>query len=113
MKKIISLLLGVVAGTVLAQDTGTEIQRKAFCMDKKDLETLVDRFQEIPVARGINVFPAPSSLVIFINPDKKSFTVVERVSTDSYCVLAVGGDFEAVPESIQRHNQQRQEKSRP
>jgi hypothetical protein len=112
MKTLISLWLALVANLAVAQDTGNEIQRKAFCMDRKDLETLVDRFSEIPLARGINVYPAPSSLVIFVNPDTGSYSVVERVATDQYCVLGVGGSFESVPADIQKNSRQRQEKRR-
>jgi len=112
MKTLISLWFVLVSTAVLAQDSGNEIQRRAFCMDHKDLEILVERFQEIPLARGINVYPAPSSLVIFVNADTGSYSVVERVATDRYCVLAVGGSFESVPADIQKDTRQRQEKRR-
>ena len=112
MKTLISLWFVLVSTAVSAQDSGNEIQRRAFCMDQKDLETLMDRFQEIPLARGINVYPAPSSLVIFVNADTGSYSVVERVATDRYCVISVGGSFESVPTDIQKHNQQRRDKGR-
>lgn len=96
--------------TGLAKDDRKESMRKTFCMNLEELEKLTSDHGEIPIARGVNAYPDISSLVIFINPDNQTFTVVERITADNYCVLALGGRFEAVPESIQKNNQQRQEK---
>ena len=112
--KLVCVALAVMLWTTvgLAQDSGTEVMRPSVCMDRASLETLTDRFDETPIARGIAVYPAPSSMVIFINTATGSFTVVERVATDRYCVLSVGGSFESVPTDIQKNNQQRREKRR-
>ena len=112
--KLVCVALAVMLWTTvgLAQDSGNEVMRSSLCMDSASLETLTDRFDETPVARGIAVYPTPSSMVIFINVATGSFTVVERVATDRYCVISVGGSFESVPTDIQKHNQQRREKGR-
>ena len=112
--KLVCVALAVMLWTTvgLAQDSGTEVMRSSLCMDSASLETLTDRFDETPVARGIAVYPTPSSMVIFINVATGSFTVVERVATDRYCVISVGGSFESVPTDIQKHNQQRRDKGR-
>jgi hypothetical protein len=112
--RLISTTLAVMlwTGVAVAQDSGTEVMRPSVCMDGAGLETLTDRFDETPIARGIAVYPTPSSIVIFINVATGSFTVVERVATDRYCVLSVGGSFESVPLDIQKESQQRQQKGR-
>jgi hypothetical protein len=112
--RLISTALAVMlwTGVSVAQDSGTEVMRPSVCMDGAGLETLTDRFDETPIARGIAVYPTPSSIVIFINVATGSFTVVERVATDRYCVLSVGGSFESVPLDIQKESQQRQQKGR-
>ena len=112
--RLISTALAVMlwTGSAVAQDFTTEVMRSSLCMDSADLETLTDRFDETPIARGIVVYPTPSSMVIFINVATGSFTVVERVATDRYCVISVGGSFESVPTDIQKHNQQRRDKGR-
>jgi hypothetical protein len=112
--RLISTALAVMlwTGVAVAQDSGTEVMRPSVCMDGAGLETLTDRFDETPIARGIAVYPTPSSIVIFINVATGSFTVVERVATDRYCVLSVGGSFESVPLDIQKESQQRQQKGR-
>ena len=112
--KLISTALAVIlwTGVSVAQDSGTEVMRTSLCMDRVSLETLTDRFDETPVARGIAVYPMPSSMVIFINVATGSFTVAERVAADRYCVISVGGGFESVPADIQKDNQKRQQKGR-
>ena len=112
--RLISTALAVMlwTGVAMAQDSTTEVMRSSLCIDSADLETLTDRFDETPIARGIAVYPTPSSMVIFINVATGSFTVVERVATDRYCVISVGGSFESVPTDIQKHNQQRRDKGR-
>ena len=112
--RLISTALAVMlwTGVSVAQDSGTEVMRPSVCMDGAGLETLTDRFDETPIARGIAVYPTPSSMVIFINVATGSFTVVERVATDRYCVLSVGGSFESVPLDIQKESQQRRDKGR-
>ena len=112
--RLISTALAVMlwTGVSMAQDSTTEIMRPSVCMDGTGLETLTDRFDETPMARGIAVYPTPSSMVIFINVATGSFTVVERVATDRYCVLSVGGSFESVPLDIQKESQQRRDKGR-
>ncbi len=113
MRLILTALAGLLWTQVsLAQDSTTEVMRTSMCMDRVSLETLTDRFDETPVARGIAVYPTPSSMVIFINVVTGSFTVVERVATDRYCVISVGGSFESVPADIQNNNNQRRQKGR-
>jgi len=112
--KLVCVALAVMLWTTvgLAQDSSTEVMRTSLCMDRASLETLIDRFDETPVARGIAVYPMPSSMVIFINVVTGSFTVAERVAADRYCVISVGGGFESVPADIQKDNQKRQQKGR-
>lgn len=77
---------------------------QTICLNAKDLTNLVGEFKEVPFARGIStpvIGEGALSLVLFLNPDKKTFTIVEKVKDDTYCILAVGGSFEPVPKHIQ------------
>ena len=86
------------------------------CVSAKDLTSLVDEFKEIPYVRGISrpiVNEGVSlSLVIFVNPKDRSFTIAERVAQDRYCILAVGNNFEPVPQQIQDEVKTEQERGR-
>ncbi len=87
---------------------------QAMCLDSKDLTSTIDEFKEIPYVRGINTPLAEqdskTSLVVFLNPTTGTFTIVEKVAADVYCILAVGGGFEPVPREIQDDVKQKQDK---
>jgi len=77
----------------------------ALCVGPEELSETVKNFQELPFARGISTgldekAAPPLSLVIFVNPDTKTWTIVERVDADTYCIMAVGQQFEPVPKDI-------------
>jgi hypothetical protein len=87
----------------------------AVCVDAETLSKTVDEFKELPFARGIsNSLSNPEaparSLVIFVNPETQTWTIVERVNADQYCIMAVGQKFEPVPADIR--DQVEQERSR-
>ena len=87
----------------------------AVCVDAESLSKTVDEFQELPFARGLsnslgNAEAPPLSLVIFMNPKTRSWTIVERVNPDRYCIMAVGSGFEPVPTDIRDRVEQEQRK---
>ena len=87
----------------------------AVCVDAETLSKTVDNFKELPFARGIsmdlgNSEAPPLSLVIFVNPETQTWTIVERVNANQYCIMAVGQKFEPVPADIR--NRVEQERSR-
>lgn len=88
---------------------------QAMCLDRKDLTSTIDEFKEIPYVRGISTpfseQDSKTSLVVFLNPTTGTFTIVEKVAADVYCILAVGGGFEPVPRETQDDVKQQQEKS--
>ena len=107
MKKIFAMFL-LVPSLVLANSEKPSIQISTYetiCLSAKDLTSLIDEFKEIPYVRGISkpVVGDDSSLplVIFVNPQSKTFTIVERASKDIFCILAVGANFQPVPKEVQ------------
>jgi hypothetical protein len=75
--------------------------RTVSCVNKENIYKILGDFDEFPFIRALH---APvlgvanfNSLVIFVNPATGSFTIVERVEDQKYCILAVGGAFEPVP----------------
>lgn len=77
----------------------------AVCVDAKTLSETVAEFKELPFARGIsnslgNPEAPARSLVIFVNPETQTWTIVERVNGNQYCIMAVGQKFEPVPADI-------------
>jgi hypothetical protein len=89
---------------------------QAMCLDSKDLTSTIDEFKEIPYVRGTNTPLAEqdskTSLVVFVNPTTGTFTIVEKVADNLYCIMAVGGGFQPVPREIQDDVKQHQDKGR-
>jgi len=75
-----------------------------FCIDVSVLEATLEEFKEFPFVRGnskrepVGMVP----LVLFVNPETKSWTIVEKVEHNTYCVLAMGSGLEAVPSEIRK-----------
>jgi hypothetical protein len=99
-----------------AQATGPVITMfPAVCVDAETLSKTVDEFKELPFARGIsldlgNAESAPQSLVIFVNPRTQTWTMVERVNDNQYCIMALGQKFEPVPTDIRDRVEEGQRK---
>lgn len=83
------------------------------CVNAATLSETMNEFKELPFARGLsnnlnNAEAPPTSLVIFMNPKTKTWTIVERVNSDQYCIIAVGNKFEPVPTDIRDRVEQEQ-----
>ena len=118
MKKIIAMFL-LMPTLVFANSEKPSLQVSTYetvCLSAKDLTSLVDEFKEIPYVRGVSkpVVGDDSSLplVIFVNPQSKTFTIVERAGADIFCILAVGANFQPVPKELQDEVKNEQEKGR-
>ena len=99
-----------------AQTPATATMYPAVCVDAESLSKTMDEFQELPFARGVSNSlgdpeALPRSLVVFMNPKTRTWTIVERVNPDQYCIIAVGGGFEPVPTDIRDRVEQEQQKS--
>lgn len=71
------------------------------CMNSKQLEKLTSDFDELPVFRALStrtdgVTPSTYSLVMFYNPDEKTYTMFEKRDKDLYCVISVGNGLEYI-----------------
>ena len=75
-----------------------------FCMPLSELTKLIQQFEEEGMLSGVTTREDEkgketlSPVVIFMNPQTKSWTIVEKVSSDRYCVLAAGGNLKPIIE---------------
>ncbi len=99
MKKLL-ILLCMIPNLVFSQEVMNET-RTISCVNKENIYNLVGEFDEIPFIRALNSLvlgvPIFNSLVIFVNSKTGSFSVVEKVEEQKYCILAVGVRFEPMP----------------
>jgi hypothetical protein len=89
----------------------------AYCVPLQNLEDVLSEHDELPVIRAKSFRESENqtfenALVLFVNQQKKTWTLVEKVSENSYCVIAIGHDLEPVPNSIIEDIQKRRSRSR-
>jgi hypothetical protein len=112
MKKLLATLLLLPA---LAQAELPIVDRSTVCIGPDQLEETLEQFEELPLARGASIdieTGFPLSLVIFVNPTTRSFTIVERTLYGEFCILSVGGEFEPVPQAIQDNLKQQRDQEK-
>lgn len=113
MKKLLAMFLLVPSMAFAEPQKATY---ETICLSREDLTSTVEEFKELPFVRGLsaplNQQNIQLSLVVFANPVTGTFTIVERVAENLYCILAMGGGFEPVPKEIQDKARLHQEKSK-
>ena len=107
MKKISAVATTMLVTSMVQAQTPPIVSTMypAMCVDAETLTKTVDEFKELPFARGVSNSLGdpegpPRSLVIFMNPETKTWTIVERANPNQYCIMAVGSGFEPVPTDI-------------
>ena len=113
IKKIATAVLFVMFSSLALSQSAPELnpplipgQLQVVCSSLAQLESMLKEYSEIPLTRGLVTREnTTSSLVIFVNPETQSFTVVEKTPNGLYCVLALGQKLEAVPKDDRKELQ--------
>jgi hypothetical protein len=105
MKKLLATLLFMPVIAFSQSNEAEEINIPTYCVSIKILEEVLTEFNELPMLRGkterhVNGVSTENTLVIFMNPETKTWTIVEKMANGSYCVLSAGASFEPVPKEI-------------
>lgn len=100
MQKYLAALLLAVSSIAIA-DVAPETKAPDRCGNLAGLKIAVDHFDELPFVMGHMLRNTPrgrvqTSIFIFVNAEKGTWTLVEKVATDLYCILAVGTQFSPV-----------------
>ncbi len=101
LKKLTASLALIVGFTniSIASDI-TKFPTEMVCATEKALGSVLNEFEEIPFATMTSMREIPvlgmtaNSMIIFVNPKTKSYTIVERIGKDLYCVVAIGENIE-------------------
>lgn len=69
------------------------------CVNGEQLSELSEKFDELPVFRARSMRQETNqivsrSLVLFFNPQEKSYTLYEKYEEDLYCVISLGNGLE-------------------
>jgi hypothetical protein len=113
MKKLLAMFL--LMPSLAFANTIAELN--TICIDSAELTATVNEFEELPFVRGLgkslsDATADPISIVVFANAKTGTFTIVQRQSSNLYCVLAVGDKFEPVPKKIQDDVKEQQKKGK-
>jgi hypothetical protein len=100
IKLLASLALTVGFTNISIASDITKFPTEMVCATEKALGSVLDEFGEIPFATMMSMREIPvlgvtaNSMVMFVNPKTKSYTIVERIGKDLYCVVALGENIE-------------------
>ncbi len=99
------------------KDENTTRNFQAECLKLDQLESILSEFDELPVLRGqsfrrVEGQHTENSLIIFVNSEKNTWTIVEKITKDQYCIIAVGGLFGVVSEKIRQDLIKQRQRSR-
>ena len=96
----IAVLLMFISFTSYSEPSNVEVT----CVKPQDLEQVLNKWKELPLARGMSVRSADGEsknlFVIFVNSKTKTWTIAEKTPTGLYCILAAGGGFEPMPSDV-------------
>jgi hypothetical protein len=95
----------VLASMALPVQAVDEHMMPVFCVDYETLEATVAEWSEIPLLRGLSERGTERNeknytMVLFVNKETRSWTLVEQIDPDYYCVIGVGSKFEPVPGEV-------------
>lgn len=94
-KLILSLLL-LAASLSHAQETrkSTTIRFDAPCGDSAQLGAILNEYQELPMiemaSERNNGTKIQHTAILFVNPKTQTYTLVEQISEDLFCVISTG-----------------------
>ena len=101
MKKLIFAILVASATTAFAQQEPQfqRIKMDIYCGDSSAVQSITNKFGE----QGFINFKSERQVgtafeefrgIVFVNPKTGSFTMVEKITDDVYCVIAAGDKLE-------------------
>ena len=98
LKKLLAslaLTVGIIHPSI-ASETILTVSFEAVCISEKSLSQLVDKFKEDPMLTMVSVRETSNNnfdtipAVLFMNPKTKTWTMVEKVAGNLYCVIGTG-----------------------
>jgi hypothetical protein len=105
MKKLLATILFM---PVIAFSQSNEVEQlnlPTYCTQIQSLEDMLSQYNELPMLRGkaereVAGNPIQNTVVVFMNMETKTWTIVEKMIDGRYCILTAGSSFEPVPKEI-------------
>jgi hypothetical protein len=79
-------------------DNVTTVQVDAYCVNTQSLYQIITEHGEKPMLTAISVrmirdSEVPFATVLYVNSETKSWTLVEKIRDDVYCVVGMGDNI--------------------
>jgi hypothetical protein len=93
---ITSLALIVGSANISIASEITKLPTELICGNENGISDVLEKYGEKPFATMSTVREIPgvgltdNPMVIFVNPETRSYTIVERITKNTYCIVAVG-----------------------
>ena len=76
----------------------TTVTMDTYCINTASLYEMIKKYEEKPMLTAISVRmvrdkEVPLATVLYVNADTKSWTLVEKVRDDYYCVIGMGDNI--------------------
>ena len=83
----------------------TKVPTELLCGTDSQFNSVLEKYGEIPFATMISMREIPGvgfrsfAMVIFVNPKTKSYTMLEQMAPDLYCIISIGENIEPYRET--------------
>jgi len=77
----------------------TKLRTELVCGNELGIGEVLDKYGEIPFATMTSMRDIPgvgvtnNPIVIFVNPKTKTYTIIERLSKNVYCIVSLGDNI--------------------
>lgn len=90
----LALTVGLIHPSIASESI--KLPTELICGSEKGFEAVLEKYGEIPFATMTSSREIPgigfsiNPMVIFVNPQTKTYTIVEQLADNVYCVVALG-----------------------
>jgi hypothetical protein len=94
-----SLALTVGIANPSIADEVIKLPTELVCASEAGMSEVLDKYGEIPFATMTAFREIPGAgftnnpMVVFVNPKTKTFTIIEQITKDIYCVVSLGDNI--------------------
>lgn len=97
----LALTVGIIHPSI-ASDI-VQFPTRLVCADYETIKKNIEKFKEIPFVtmesyREIGNTVVATTTVMFVNPKTKTYTLVEELNEDLYCIISLGENFKPYKE---------------
>jgi hypothetical protein len=107
MKTLFASLL-LLPALVFSQNSNELVRQIPFtnyCVPMESLEQYLGQYDELPLLRGRSVRTIGEKqfehvMVFYFNRETKTWTIVERIGEDMFCIIGAGNSSELMPTDV-------------